>query len=352
LEIIFNKANRIRHYLKSKFKTRESLHSTLESISQNNRISLDSLQTFIKENTDSKEPKEIDSLLSSYDYNKDNQTDISEVVNFIFMDNNSAQDHLHLKRRAIPPLRSVSQSPGESRNSLKTLLLQIEQKMFTEGTNRFLPVFKSFDRDNDGFLTFEDLESGLKANQITHSSSDAKDLFNFLDENSNGFVSFHEFCRKIQPNIITVNRKYLKEEELAHINLAQPSRVFYETQRARLPPLISQSNESPLKVATRYGYSPPFKDTFPAFAPGKESPMFLDEEARYYPKRFEPINFGHEDKAKIRKSLDSKIEVIKKVRENRDFMIQMVDSKVSKTDEMNVLVKQSMKMGYEKRVKE
>lgn len=366
LELIFTKGNRIRLALQSKFKTSENLLSHLQSKSCNNRIQLSDLKSCLSNSLENPNQSDLDSLLSSYTYNTLNQTNLSEAINFIFMDDHSAQDYLHIKKRAIGPKSITSHnsassspfpsspSPSPSPNQIRPILLQIEEKMLTQGPNRFLPVFKSFDKDNDGYLTLEDLAQGLKSNQIVHSAEDAERLFRFLDENSNGFVTFQEFTRKIQPNIITVNRKQLKEEEFAHINLAQPSRVFYETQRNRLPPLLHKGENGLglMKVATRYGSTPPFQDTFPAFVPGKESPMFLDDGDRYWTKRFEPVNLANEDKDKIRRSLDAKLNVLKKVREDRNESVRDTEMKILRTDEKNVILKQSMKMEYERKCKE
>ena len=363
LELIFAKGNRIRLALQSKFKTAANLLSDLQSKAPNNRILLSELKACLARSLENPNQSDLDSLLSSYSYNTLNQTSLSEAVNFIFMDNHSAQDYLHIKKRAIAPKsftshNSASSSPlppsSPAPQQIRPILLRIEEKMLTQGPNRFLPVFKSFDKDNDGYLTLDDLSRGLKSNQIVHSEEDAERLFRFLDENSNGFVTFQEFCRKIQPNIITVNRKQLKEEEFAHINLAQPSRVFYETQRNRLPPLIEKGKNdlALLKVATRYGSTPAYQDTFPAFAPGKESPMFLDDGARYWTKRFEPANLANEDKEKVRRSLDAKLNVLKKVRDDRNESVKEAELKILRTDEKNVILKQSMKMEYERKCKE
>lgn len=353
LELIFNKGNRIRNAVKNKYGCLNDMLKELQDHSVNNRIHLKELKAFLLSKLDGKvQESEIKSLLSAYDYNKDLQTDVTEVAKYVFMDNNTAQDHLHIKKRPIAPNRLVDQFPNKSPTKLKPLLLQIEQKMFTQGSNKFLPVFKAFDQDNDGYLTIEDLEQGLKANQITYSQSEAQSLFSFLDENSNGFVTFQEFCKKIQPNIITVNRASLQETELAHINLSQPSTVFYESQKSRLPPLVNKTPEYSLKAASRYSSSPPYKDTFPSFAPGRESPMFINDDQRYFGKRFEPLNFGHEDKSRAQKVLLAKIETMQKLRQVQDSRIKSIESQKKQTDEENIRVKKQARQEYEKQFKE
>lgn len=348
LEMIFNKGNRLRNAVKNKYSNVNELVKELQSRSVNNRIHLKELKGFLLSKVDGKaQDSEIKSLLSAYDYNKDLQTDASEVAKYLFMDNNTAQDYLHKKKRPIAPNRLVDQFPDKSPTKLKPLLLQIEQKMFTQGSNKFLPVFKAFDQDNDGYLTIEDFEQGLKANQITCTQSEAQSLFSFLDENSNGFVTFQEFCKKIQPNIITVNRTSLQETELSHINLSQPSTTFYESQKSRLPPLVNKTPEYSYKVTSRYSSSPPYKDTFPSFAPGRESPMFLNDEHRYFGKRFEPLNFNHEDKSRAQKVLLAKIESIHKLRQAQDSQIRIIENQKTQTDQENIRVKKQARHEYE-----
>lgn len=352
LELIFNRGNRLRNALKSKYNCEKDLVRDLENHSKNDRIQMQDLKNFVLNKIGiSVQDNEIKGLLSAYDYNKDRQTDANEVAKYIFMDNNSAADYLHVKKRPIAPTRVIEQFPNRSPSVLKPLLLHIEQKMFTQGSNKFLPVFKAFDRDNDGYLTIEDLEQGLKVNQIPYTQPEVQGLFSFLDENSNGFVTFQEFSKKIQPNIITVNRISLKETELAHINLSQPSTVFYEMQKSRLPPLINANSDHVLNPSSRYSSSPPYKDTFPSFAPGRQSPMFISDNQRYYTKRFDPLNFGHEDKLRAKKTFEAKLEGIQKLRDAQETRVKILDSQKFCTDEENVKVKKFARQEYERKCK-
>ena len=239
LENIYTNALKIRKFFKSLYSSPSLLLKELSSSNTNNRISLQSLKDFvvskITENKSIKvTKKELEGFLSSFDYNKDSDTGLSEVVKHIFLDDIVAANSLHIKKRAVPPVRNTSKLENFDVKRLKNLLVAIEEKMFVQGPAQSLSVFKNFDKDGDGYLTIEDIEQGLTLSQIEHTAEDSKNLMSFLDENCNGFVTFSEFSSKVQPNILTVNREKFNEDEEKHFNISQPSTKYHVFQQSKL----------------------------------------------------------------------------------------------------------------------
>jgi Ca2+-binding EF-hand superfamily protein len=357
LENLFNYGKRIRQFLKTTYQNPEKLSEDLEKLGKNDRISLKSLKNFVVEKL-LEDPslritqRELEGFLGSYDYNKDQDTSSKEVAKYVFLDDLVAANYLHVKKRAIPPLRDSSRHEPGDLPRLKKLLLDIEQKVFTQGPNQTLPAFRMFDKDNDGFLTQEDLEQGLGLMQVPHSSEDTQKLFSFLDENGNGFVTFAEFSKVIQPNIITVNASKLQETEERHLNVSQPSTSFYINQKNRLPEaFLPGLGESALKVPNRYSSSPPFQDTFSNFAPIAESAMFLPDKDRYSAKKFDPTNLNHEDKEKTAKVSEARVEVRRQMREKVEKRVREIENKELELENNKIANRARMKNEYEVKCK-
>ncbi|OMJ67106.1 hypothetical protein SteCoe_35818 [Stentor coeruleus] len=356
LENIYNNARKVRQFLKNTYKTQEALVAELKSSSSSEHVSLSRLESFVinklnEMKTQKVSRREMDSFLASYDYNKDQATSISEVVKYVFMDDILAANHLHHKKRAIPPLREAGKIESQDINRIKKLLLDIEHKMFTQGPNQSLSVFKCFDKDADGYLTVEDLEQGLNLAQIPHSNDDTLKLMKFLDDNGNGFVTFNEFSKVIQPNILTINREKLGESLEKHMNISQPSTEYHIYQQSRLPALNSETQEFILKQSTRYSSSPPYKDTFVNFAPRVDCAMYMDDTTRLSAKKFEPISVSHEDKNKLRKSAEAKMIYLQKSREINENRIQEMDAKQRMLDMQKIIKSANVKSQYEAKCK-
>lgn len=356
LENIYNNARKVRQFLKNTYKTPDALITELKSSPTSEHISLAQLESFVinklnEIKTQKVSRREMDGFLASYDYNKDQATSISEVAKYVFMDDILAANHLHHKKRAIPPLRDAGKIESQDLNRIKKLLLDIEHKMFTQGPNQSLGVFKCFDKDADGYLTVEDIEQGLNLAQIPHSSDDTLKLMRFLDDNGNGFVTFSEFSKVVQPNILTVNREKLGESLEKHMNISQPSTEYHVYQQSRLPALNSETQDFTLKHSTRYSASPPYKDTFVNFAPRADCSMYMDDHARLSAKKFEPISVSHEDKNKLRKSAEAKMIYLQKTREINENRIQEMDAKQKMMDMQKIIKSANVKSQYEAKCK-
>ena len=318
---------------------------------------MDDLKQFVIErandlNTQKITKKEMEGFLASYDYNKDSQTGINDVVKYVFMDDLVAASHLHHKKRAIPPIRESTKYENADNKRLKALLVEIEEKMFVQGASQSLAVFRHFDRDADGYITKEDLSKGLDLVQLKHTDEDCSALLAFLDENQNGFVTFSEFSKKIQPNILTVNHEKFLEGEDKHFNISQPSTKYHLFQQSRLqmwkPP---ENPDHKLTLSTRYGAVPVHQNTFTNFEAKPESAMFIPDNERFHSKKFNPINISHDDKHKLRKSADARMIYIQKTRENHEDRIKQIDEKERLLDSQRIVKRARVKSEYEAKCK-
>ena len=357
LENIYTNALKIRKFFKSLYSSPSLLLKELSSSNTNNRISLQSLKDFvvskITENKSIKvTKKELEGFLSSFDYNKDSDTGLSEVVKHIFLDDIVAANSLHIKKRAVPPVRNTSKLENFDVKRLKNLLVAIEEKMFVQGPAQSLSVFKNFDKDGDGYLTIEDIEQGLTLSQIEHTAEDSKNLMSFLDENCNGFVTFSEFSSKVQPNILTVNREKFNEDEEKHFNISQPSTKYHVFQQSKLQfwkPEEKQENK--LKLSTRYSASPSHQNTFTNFTSKPDSALYISENERLDSKKFNPININHQDKEKLKRNKDARIHYLQQSREIQESRVKEIQEKERALDSQKMIKRALVKNNYEAKCK-
>ena len=85
---------------------------------------------------------------------------------------------------------------------LRKLLTDIEDSAFCGGKPRAFQIFKQFDVDGDGFVSYKDFEAHLTKNKIFASKEDVSLLMkNVLDTDGNGYIDFGTFKDKFGPNM-------------------------------------------------------------------------------------------------------------------------------------------------------
>ena len=125
--------------------------------------------------------KDLEGFLSSFKYNIHGATDISTIAPLVFeKDANKLTLAISQKQRTNPPPGFVNQElsnvadPGDIRDEatarrLRGLLTRIEDAAFCSGKPRTFQIFRDFDTDGDGFVSYKDFEAHLKKNKINAS---------------------------------------------------------------------------------------------------------------------------------------------------------------------------------------
>ena len=81
-------------------------------------------------------------------------------------------------------------------------MTKIEDAAFCSGKPRAFQIFKAFDTDGDGFVSYKDFEAHLVKNKIQASKQDIGLLMkNVLDTDGNGYIDFSTFKEKFGPNM-------------------------------------------------------------------------------------------------------------------------------------------------------
>ncbi|CAG9324461.1 unnamed protein product [Blepharisma stoltei] len=367
LDNIFQRARKIRQFLREGVESQEELNEDLAKAGFDGKVSQEQLKDFVISKLKEKQTikitkKELEGFLSSYIYNKDGLASVPDITNNIFMEDTKAAQELHIIKRAVPPFRQTKDFDPCSDTNIKKILKEIEEKMFVQGSQRSVQIFKKFDRDGDGFITREDLEGALEVNNIVHDQRDVDDLMAFLDEEKSGHVNFREFSRHIQTNIIQSNSERLQEDSKKFMNISQPSSGFLKSQMNQTD-FFNKAHETlrnqfrpddkliQLVSNTRYGANPPHKDTFYQHLPPVDAGMYASDEERFSAKKFHPINMGLEDKQKLAKSKEIRLQYIKNARNEINSRLSTIQE-ISDRKENNKIVRRSnIKEEYEMRCK-
>lgn len=84
---------------------------------------------------------------------------------------------------------------------MRELLSEIEDKSFA-GKPKLFEVFRRFDQDGDGFVSYKDFETTLLKNKVRASKAEVSALMrHFLDGEGNGYIGFSEFSKRFGPEM-------------------------------------------------------------------------------------------------------------------------------------------------------
>lgn len=114
---------------------------------------------------------------------------------------------------------------------------QMSEKVF-DGKVKLFQVFRKFDKDFDGYISYEDFGKCLEAIKMDVSKEDQAKMMKLIDKNNNGYLSFNEFSQVFKPtmsdDLVTVPQKdtYLPNlqpsKDKNNLNLAKQEK-FVET---------------------------------------------------------------------------------------------------------------------------
>jgi len=159
--------------------------------------------------------RDLEGFLSSFKYNVHGATDIGSIGPLVFeKDANKLALMIAGKKRTNPPpafvnedLMNADGGAGDINDEptarrLRGLLTKIEDAAFCSGKPRTFQIFKAFDSDGDGFVSYKDFESHLLKNKIYASKQDVSLLMkHVLDTDGNGYIDFSTFKEKFGPNM-------------------------------------------------------------------------------------------------------------------------------------------------------
>ena len=179
LENIERQMIKVNRYIQDKFKSVENLTEQLKNYAEaekNGNLTVDQFKDFLQDNlkdelTNNKVTKhDVQGFLSAFVYNKYGATNVEKIATLVFeKDSNTLSLKIANQVRANPPPAFVNEELGfvqpldvNSDNSkarrVREILDQIETQSYVEKPNTY-KIFKKFDVDGDGFISYKDFET-------------------------------------------------------------------------------------------------------------------------------------------------------------------------------------------------
>ena len=141
--------------------------------------------------------KDVEGFLSAFNYNCYGATNIDEFTNLVFTGDDDIPDKLAQKKRANPPPNDVNAgistedlTDGDMHNNrIRKLLNEMEDKVFMSKTKLY-QVFKKFDKDNDGYVSYEDFSKCLSQIKVFASNEEIAAMMKLIDTQNKGYLNF------------------------------------------------------------------------------------------------------------------------------------------------------------------
>lgn len=196
-------------------------------------------------------------------------------------------------------------------NSNHPTIIQTLQKLddfiFLEGGSHF-KVFKSFDMDKDSFISTQDIMAKVKKEHIL-TEKEEKSFIDYIDPQKKGFVTFAEFHSKVFSNVSyseDIRSKGACPNGLLSFDKHKENLAKFENFMERKGQVIKgfRTNDLRLHVATRFGSTPPYKNTLVEHCPDDKTSFYASEKERFDRSRDHRTNFQSQDQKK--KSLTDK----------------------------------------------
>jgi Ca2+-binding EF-hand superfamily protein len=168
---------RVSRLMRKKYPNEKSMNKALKEAQEpdaNGNISVDALKKFVL--TECKDAlvaqklakRDVESFLSAFIYNSYGSTNFDHVAPLVYTDENVVSTKLNHRVRGNPPpveangdiqIKDLQESDVHN-SKVKSVLQEIENKIY-DGPVRQFAVFKKFDKDNDGFVSYADFEEAL-----------------------------------------------------------------------------------------------------------------------------------------------------------------------------------------------
>ena len=177
---------------------------------------------------------DIEGFLSAFNYNAYGATNINDISSLVFTTDDQIPQKLAEKKRANPPPSEVNQGVNTAEvkeedmhnKRVKDLFTMMETKVF-EGKPKMYKIFKRFDKDCDGFVSYEDFETALDQLQVFANKQEVASMVKLIDSSNKGYLDFTDFSRVFRPDmsehLVNVDRR-----DNYNVNLV-PSKEITET---------------------------------------------------------------------------------------------------------------------------
>ena len=154
---------------------------------------------------------DLEGFLSSFVYNKYKMTDVNNLAPMIFSDDTQISKKVYSLRRPMPPPAAISESmlnaavlAGDetiSNDRMRQVIKELQQKSFADKKNIYY-IFREYDRDGDGYVSYDDVKEQFKKLQIPAKDAEVKKFIELADTKKQGYLDFRNFADVIRPNMV------------------------------------------------------------------------------------------------------------------------------------------------------
>lgn len=321
--------------------------------------------------------KDIEAFLSNFVYNKYGHTSIDEVAPRVFAtaeEYNRIIDHF---RRPKPPPSKVnnqldSTQPGDIKDKfyqqrIKTLADKIVNKALDASNSKF-KCFKSFDLDDDGYISYKDFSDKVKKMEINASNDEVMAVIQVIDDKKSGFIDYSQFMQHFTPNlpdIMEENLPYLKTKKLngqgngnsvPGIGLLQSQISRSKSTNKTLMNVTNQFKGSSdiqmnLKPSNRFSATPSWKNTFTTFQMDQGAAGYVSEQDRFR-KTTNSLHvkneFQHHDKMRKQAVTDNRVNRKRDMFNAFDQKAYNNDVRADNMDQNKLIHKAAITQNYER----
>jgi hypothetical protein len=123
---------------------------------------------------------------------------------------------------------------------IRQLINQIEDKVF-DGKVKLFQVFRKFDKDGDGYVSYDDFQKCLTSIKVQASPDEVKAVLKHIDRNDNGYLDFSEFSKVFRPDMS--ERLVNIPQNDRHLPNLMPSKEVNEENRVHHKQMLETMNE-------------------------------------------------------------------------------------------------------------
>lgn len=238
--------------------------------------------------------RDIEAFLSSYLFNQHGHTKYNDIVPKIYK---THLDHAKVVRAQPPPeLSNIDVAHiGETvdKRGVKKLCEKLVEKLITTERKSHYTMFKQFDMDGDGYISYTDFVKKINAMELGAPKEDALKLAKLFDPDKNGYIEFKDFSKKMTPNL--PNLFGTKEEEvkdnadwggaiapnLQNIRRNDTLRKAAAKTYREIDRKLRPDEDARLTYNSRFGATPNWKNTFSNISHPPKSAGFVSEVQRF-----------------------------------------------------------------------
>jgi len=227
-----------------------------------------------------------------------------------------------------------------------------------DGPTRQFAVFKKFDKDNDGFVSYADFEDALADMRINADKKEVAAILSLIDTENKGFVDYKTFSKNFSENLSKKIDVPMKESHLPNLCPNREKVQEYGQKGSGIAEAVSKVRESfrpeadaRLVAPTRFSSKPIPANTFGNHRSEVTSPGHHKEANRFAHARGDlnaKLDFQRDDKMRRTANAESKVKSKRHFNEVLAQRIQTDNVMRETLDQHKIMRKAGNHIMYEK----